>query len=334
MSDSDTKLNIIDTIQSEITVVEKVINEVKPLEDVISAVVDEVVIGIDSAIVAINDIKSAISNNFIRVNHPFNVLINRIHPSKLDMLEIPKLKTASYPTVVDLRDKFQAVYDQGELGSCTANALCGLMGFDDPTLLGSRLFVYYNERKIENDIPDDGGAQLSDGVWTLQKYGVCQETEWPYDVSKFAEAPPPKAYASALKHQALRVKNINNDVTSMKNALAQGYPFVVGIVVYPSFQTAEVAQTGLVPMPSPNEQSIGGHAVVCVGYDDAKKVWIMRNSWGTGWGDAGYFYLPYLYLLDSRLSSDLWNIISVEKSATESGFTDPKIVAKNSCCCV
>jgi len=280
-------------------------------EDVIAAI-NDLVIGVEKVYDEIESVE--ISRNFIKVNHPYNLTISRTHPTKLDILELPLLN--KLPEVVDLRHKFQTVYDQGKLGSCTANALCGLMGYDDNTLYGSRLFVYYNERKLENDIPDDAGASLSDGISTLQKYGVCQETEWPYDVNKFAVAPPPHCYTEARQHKALQVKHIYNDVTSMKSALAQGYPFVVGIVVYQSFESNEVAQTGLVPMPTETDQELGGHAVVCVGYDDNRRLWIMRNSWGTEWGDKGYFYLPYLYLLDSRLSSDLWNIISVKKNGT------------------
>lgn len=250
---------------------------------------------------------------YIRVNHPFNLQINRISRLKLSYLELAKQN--DLPQKVDLREKFQPVYDQGALGSCTANALCGVMGYNDTLLYGSRLFVYYNERKIEGTINEDAGASLSDGVYTLQKYGVCQENEWEYDISKFAVCPPPKCYASALNHQALQVKNIENDIYSMKNALAQGYPFVVGILIYKSFESIEVAKTGMVPMPSHNEELLGGHAVVCVGYDDERKLWIMRNSWGIDWGDNGYFYLPYLYLLDSSLASDLWNIIKIEMTA-------------------
>jgi C1A family cysteine protease len=294
-------------------------------------IIDEIVVGVKTVISEINNgVKSAISKNVIRVNHPLNLKVERIHHTKLDCLEISKPSLhLPLPKLVDLRNKFQSVYDQGTLGSCTANALCGLMGYDDPSLFGSRLFVYYNERKLENDISDDNGASLSDGIKTLQKYGVCSETEWPYDITKFTVTPSSQCYTDALKHKALQVKNIHNDVTSMKNALAQGYPFVVGIVVYPSFETETVAQTGIVPMPDPTlEESIGGHAVVCVGYDDYKKCWIMRNSWGTGWGDAGYFYLPYLYLLDSSLASDLWNIISVEKNGINS--LEPP---KNTCLC-
>jgi C1A family cysteine protease len=162
---------------------------------------------------------------------------------------------------------------------------------------------------MENDVADDAGAILGDGVETLQKYGVCPESSWSYDISKFAIPPPSHCYEEAAKHKALDVAHITNDVTSMKTSLANNHPFVVGIQIYESFETEEVAKTGIVPLPNPDmEECLGGHAVICCGYDDSRKVWIMRNSWGTGWGDGGYFYLPYLYLLDSSLSTDLWSI--------------------------
>ena len=202
------------------------------------------------------------------------------------------------------------VYDQGQLGSCTANALAAAYEYcDNNAFLPSRLFIYYNERKLENDIPDDAGAMLSDGIKTLETYGVCPETILPYDISKFAVKPSSLCYSTALKHKATKCSNIHNDLSSMKNALASGFPFVVGITIYESFESDSVALNGEVPMPNVNtEQMLGGHAVLVCGYDDSKKHWIMRNSWGSGWGDKGYFYLPYLYLLDSNLASDLWNI--------------------------
>jgi len=212
------------------------------------------------------------------------------------------------PAQVDLRSRMPAVYDQGALGSCTANALCALYQYDCPQVNGSRLFLYYNERRMENDIPDDAGAFLHDGIACLQKYGLCPEASWPYNVAKFAMAPPPKCYQDALAHKALVVHNIRNTESDMKASLAAGNPFAVAISVFASFETDEVSRSGVVPMPRHNEACLGGHAVVCVGYDDHRRVWIMRNSWGAGWGDRGYFTLPYAYLLDASLASDLWNI--------------------------
>jgi len=247
---------------------------------------------------------SFLSNN--EVTRKYNLLIDRVHHTKLSISPLPK---TVLPQIIDLRSRFPEPFDQGELGSCTANALCSVMSYDlSCSFIGSRLFVYYNERMLENDIGDDAGAQLSDGILTLQKYGVCSEKTWPYDISKFTLKPPNNAYIEAKQHVALKVSNISNDITSMKTSLANGFPFVVGIKVFDEFESDEVAKTGIVPLPTELSNCIGGHAVVCVGYNDIKKQWIMRNSWGNSWGDNGYFYLPYLYLLDSELASDLWNI--------------------------
>ena len=206
------------------------------------------------------------------------------------------------------------VYNQGNLGSCTANALAALIQYDDPKPgpgTGSRLFIYYNERRLEGDIPDDAGAYLHDGITTLERYGVCPETLWPYILSKFAVKPPDSCYTSAASHRALAAQTIPNDIIAMKNALVSGFPFCVGIMVFPEFVSARVAATGVVPMPSRGQNPLGGHAVVVVGYDDRRQVWILRNSWGATWGDHGHFTLPYPYLVDPVLSSDMWMITRV-----------------------
>lgn len=236
----------------------------------------------------------------------YNLSINRIHLSKLNILTVPHI--TNIPSKIDLRSKFQPVYDQDILGSCTANALCSLIGYNTPSMFGSRLFLYYNERLLENTILDDTGATIPDGLLTLQKYGICQESEWVYDISKFNIKPPDQCYINALSHIVTQISNIHNDMTHIKNSLINGFPFVVGIAIYESFESVKVSNTGIVSMPLKKENLLGGHAVVCVGYDDTKQVWIMRNSWGVNWGDKGYFYLPYLYLLDSSLASDLWTI--------------------------
>ena len=244
-------------------------------------------------------------------HHPTPLLASPV-PPKPTPLPTPPVppKPTPLPTIVDLRPKMPPICDQGSLGSCTANALCGLIGYENPNMIkGSRLFLYYNERVIEKDVPIDAGATLADGILSLQTYGICPETSWPYIISNFAVKPPAQCYTQALAHKATQVQNIQNTLSQMKAALNAGYPFVVGILVYQSFESAAVASTGLVPMPNlQKEQLLGGHAVVCVGYNDTKQLWIMRNSWGTSWGDKGYFYLPYNYLLNSVLTSDLWCI--------------------------
>ena len=256
----------------------------------------------------------------------YNVDITRVPHADLKYLSVPKV--SSLPSVVDLRSKMPPIYDQGQLGSCTANSLAAAYEFcDNNAFTPSRLFIYYNERVLEHSIGQDAGARLSDGIRTLETYGVCPESQWVYDITKFTMKPPSTCYKTALNHRAVTVNNIHQDITSMKTSLANGFPFVVGIAVYESFESQEVASTGVVPFPNTaSEKCLGGHAILCIGYDDNKKVWIMRNSWGNSWGSSGYFTLPYTYLLDSSLSSDLWNI--TKESNVSSNIT-PKISSEN-----
>jgi C1A family cysteine protease len=245
----------------------------------------------------------------------YNIKINRINIDKLNINTLSLDKKTSFTTLpkkVDLRSKFQPVFDQGNIGSCTANAFCGLVGYLQPLMIGSRLFLYYNIRDTDVnttiDTDTDSGAYLSDGIISLQKHGICQELDWPYILEKFDDKPNDDCYKYASKHTITQVENINNDIFQMKNNLANGNPFVVGIAIYSSFESVKTKKTGMIPMPTVKDIFLGGHAVVCVGFDDSKKVWIMRNSWGSNWGDKGYFYLPYLYLLSPSLSTELWCI--------------------------
>jgi len=228
--------------------------------------------------------------------------------------------TTTLSKKVDLRTKSNVIYDQGNLGSCTANALCYCFVFNDPTYTPSRLFLYYNERVLDHAIPNDDGSTLSQGINALIKYGVCSETNNPYIISNFANKPSSTAYNEGLLHQVISANRVLQTETSMKGCLNNGKPFVVGILIYSSFESQRVTNTGYVPMPNTQkEQLLGGHAVTCIGYDDTKKVWIMKNSWGSRWGDNGYFYLPYNYLLSSTLAGDMWQIIKQEVLA-------PKII--------
>jgi C1A family cysteine protease len=240
----------------------------------------------------------------------YNCKITHLPPHMLKIKVIPPVPTQ--PATVDLRSKMPPVYDQGQLGSCTANALCAAFEYDDPGFMGSRLFLYYNERMLEGTIPEDVGAMLSDGVKCMQKYGLCLEKEWPYNISKFTMKPLGKCYVDASIHKAVTASNIAFNLTAMKNALASGFPFVAGIAVYASFESLTVAQTGIVPMPKAGEALLGGHAVLVVGYNDADQQFIVRNSWGAGWGDKGYFYLPYAYMTNPHMVTELWNITKVQ----------------------
>lgn len=221
------------------------------------------------------------------------------------------------PPRIDLRPGCPPVYDQGQLGSCTANAIGAALQFDqkkqaEADTVPSRLFIYYAERELEGTVGTDSGAQIRDGIKCVNKLGAPPEGDWPYDITKFTDRPPDAAYKDALQHQALEYQRIGHSLALMKGCLADGYPFVFGFTVYESFESDQVAKTGQAPLPQQGEKVLGGHAVLAVGYDDSTQTFIVRNSWGDGWGMAGYFTLPYAYLTERGLSSDFWTIRRVE----------------------
>ena len=219
---------------------------------------------------------------------------------------------ATLPPKVDLSTLCSAVEDQKDLGSCTANALAGALEYlmkkdKSPYIDMSRLFIYYNERVIEHSIKTDSGAMIRDGIKTLAKQGACSEKIWPYDTAKFASKPPKACYTEALKYQILAYARINT-LDEMRACLADGYPFVFGFSVYEGFETQQMAKTGILNMPKPTEKMVGGHAVLGIGYDDAARRFIVRNSWGPEWGKKGYFTMPYDYVASRDLSDDFWTI--------------------------
>jgi C1A family cysteine protease len=246
-------------------------------------------------------------------------------PDHRDFLYAAPPTAAALPTKVDLRPQCPPVYDQGQLGSCTANAIAGAIEFDQkrqklPEFTPSRLFVYYIERVLEGASPAvDGGAQIRDGIKAVAAQGACKETSWPYDdhntdptpcpKCKFARKPTPKCFTEAKQHLIKVYQRLNPAVIGgLKGCLAAGYPFVFGFTVYESFESPQVAKTGIVPMPVPKEKAVGGHAVMAVGYDDSAQQFIVRNSWGDGWGMQGYFMMPYAYATNTNLADDFWTI--------------------------
>jgi len=229
------------------------------------------------------------------------------------------LVKTSHPTV-DLRKICPPVFDQGTIGSCTGNAIVAAVEFlenkdhdfeKDNTLISlSRLFVYYNERSIENSVNQDAGAQISDGIASITNTGVCTEALWPYSTGKIFIKPADAAYADAATRKITASARVSRDngMDDIKKVLSSGYPIVFGFSVFDEFQSEDVAATGVLHMPPHNATPIGGHAVLMVGYDDAKQRVIVRNSWGSAWGDNGYFYMPYAYITDRDLASDFWTV--------------------------
>ncbi|MEX2107246.1 MAG: C1 family peptidase [Solirubrobacterales bacterium] len=241
-------------------------------------------------------------------------------PDGRDMLyAAPPKPLAKLPDKVDLRPHCpKPAYDQGELGSCTANAIGGALEFSQrkqrlkSVFTPSRLFIYYNERAMIGTIESDSGASLRDGIKSVAKRGAPRETTWPYDVDRFTAKPDRESYAEGRKHQAIRYMRVNQALSQLKGCLAEGFPFVFGFAVYESFVSPAVAESGVVEMPRAHEEFEGGHAVLAVGYDEGTQRFTVLNSWGRKWGKNGYFTMPYPYLLQSSLSRDFWTIRRVE----------------------
>ena len=216
------------------------------------------------------------------------------------------------PPAIDLVDR-NPVLDQGGLGSCTANAIASAYRFELDKLAGtrlhglpSRLFIYYNERFMEGTIKSDAGAMIRDGFKSINRDGVCSETAWPYRELMFTRKPSQSCYQSARHHHALSYQRVPRSLEMIKSSLAAHHPVVIGFSVYETFMN--MSPNGLMLMPVGNDRLLGGHAVAVFGYDDATSRFKVKNSWGPNWGDNGYFYMPYKYLMDPNLSDDFWNL--------------------------
>lgn len=229
----------------------------------------------------------------------------------------PDEATFSLPPQLSLRDRCPAVWNQGNLGSCTAHAVGAAYIMEAKRqgvyeYMPARLYMYFNARLLERTQNEDSGATLRDAVKAVAAWGVPAESMWPYDIAKFTKKPTYRTYQVGSRNQALRYMAVAQSETQIKARLVQGYPVIVGFSVFESFESQAVRASGAMPMPGPDETLLGGHAVLVVGWDDNRGCWEVRNSWGSRWGDRGYFWMPYQYLLDRNLSGDFWTIEQVE----------------------
>ena len=234
------------------------------------------------------------------------------------------------PDTSSLREKMPAVLNQENLGSCTANALANAVRFCEKeerhrNTPESRLFIYYNERALEGTVDKDCGAEIRDGIKTINENGVCAESIWPYDVTAFKIKPPKECYDQARLHKALRYLSLEQNVEHMRTCLNSGFPIIIGFDVFASIDSVETAKTGTVPDPPTPvsggeggggggavEKPIGGHCVLLTGYDDNTKRFEFQNSWGKGWGKEGFGTLSYEYMTNPDLASSLWTVRFVE----------------------
>ena len=244
------------------------------------------------------------------------------------------LKKKTLPKSINLREWCSPVEDQGMLGSCTAHAGAGIIEYYERKSFGmhidaSRLFLYKVTRNLMK-MKGDTGAYLRTTIGAMVLFGVPPEDYWPYadEEKKFDKEPPAFCYAFAQNYQTIKYYRhdtpetpANTILNRVKTYLSSGHPAMFGFTVYNSIEQAE--KTGKIPFPSSREKIEGGHAVAVVGYDDSIKInntygqkettgaLLIRNSWGKGWGEEGYGWLPYDYILKG-LAEDFWSVIKKE----------------------
>ena len=245
---------------------------------------------------------------------------------------VPKVGTKSKkaPAKVDLREWCSPVEDQGQIGSCTAHAGVGMLEYFERRLHGkhldaSRRFLYKVTRAL-GQLEGDSGAFLRTTMGAMVLFGVPPEEYWPYSEAEFDEEPPTFCYAFAQNYQAVKYYRLDPPGTeradllaAIKSHLASQLPAIFGFTVYGSI--AQAGEDGKIPFPAPGDKVEGGHAVMAVGYDDAVKIanrgeetkgaFLIRNSWSSGWGEEGYGWLPYDYVLEG-LADDWWALIENE----------------------
>ena len=227
-----------------------------------------------------------------------------------DVHELPHM----LPGVCDLASWLEPAKDQGPVGTCHAAAtladFCLVQkqeGLQVPAL--SVLFLAYWSRFLDGDPNEDAGATIRNTFKAAAGYGVCHEATWPYDVpSKLCVKPSDEACAEAKDHMAIQYQFLHQTLDELRGANVNGHGVVGGFKLVESFESAQVARTGMVPTPRPKERVLGCHAMLIVGYNDSSRRFKVLNSWGPNWGDNGYCYMPYDYVLSSALAFDFGTI--------------------------
>jgi C1A family cysteine protease len=264
--------------------------------------------------------------------------VNKAHRYTYKVVQHPTY--LSQVTTVDLRGKCPPVLDQGQLGACTAFGNLGCFqtvmmkqGLQNEDM--SPLWLYHQERVKEGTVDEDSGAQVHTGIDVLTELGVPTESLWPYVIERYAEDPSMEANDNAELHKLLEVCRVQQQLDDVKTYVLTGLPVVFGCIVFQSFESPEVAQTGMVPVPKFREPALGGHCMAIVGFDDTVKggSFIVRNSWGTSWGLAGYCYIPYAYLMNKKYASDFWaySKVQITEDPTPTPIPEP---APSPCVCI
>jgi len=229
------------------------------------------------------------------------------------VLKSSRFVIKALPPSADLRADMPEIWDQGNLGSCVANAVGSLYQHadmaegTDPWFMPSRLYLYYNARALDHTVPYDAGTTIRNGIKSIVRCGLCPEEIWPYDIAKFSKRPSSAAYKAAVEAKIMKYGRVLQNEAQIKAQIADGSPVAFGFSVFNNFDLIGPENNWTVPMPDDSGIQ-GGHAVVAVAYDDAARLFTIRNSWGNAWGLGGYFYMTYDFLLNQDICSDFWVI--------------------------
>ena len=235
----------------------------------------------------------------------------------------------SFPSKVDLSPNMPPPLDQLNLGACASNAASNIIRYlqkkeNIPEIQPSRLYLYWNTRvNIEGNSPnEDSGVCIRDICKAIKDYEACDETIWPYDITKFSHSPPLEAYKKADLYSFIKYAYVPQDLNCVKSMLSTGNPLLIALQIFTSFESDEVAKTGIVPIPDlRHETSMGWHAIILTGYDDETKMFTCLNSWGS-WGKNGFCKIPYAYILDNFLAGDFWVISLTKKNYLDKNYLD------------
>lgn len=248
--------------------------------------------------------------------HKFTLKHDKVDPRDFKVSAKRLAAIGPLPSSVDLRPVSPPIYNQGRVGLCFAHAGCRCFDmefyrhtqkFETP----SRLFLGIVTRNDEGTLNQDAGATMRGTCKAMVKYGIPPESSMPYETSKMFQMPPQQLIVEAEKYQTTSYYSIPaGNIDMVKQAVAGGFAVMFGAAIYASFESQEISKTGMVSMPKANEQSLGGHALTVVGYDEAKQAFLVANSWGEEWGLAGYCWMPYDYF--SALVWDLWVVTDTE----------------------
>lgn len=241
-------------------------------------------------------------------------------------IELSEKTAVKYPAVLDISSMLSNIYDQGQLGSCTAQATCAGIEYNmvDQKWGGvnkftpSRLFQYYNSRSLMGTVNEDSGASIADAIKASYEYGFAPESLWNYsDNDKLFKVKPTKIVYDKAKEYRITHSKIPLNLDAFKYVINNHDGIVMGMSLFNSFMTSSAAKTGIIPMPKTDEDSVGGHAMLIVGYDDTQKMFKIRNSWGPNWGIKGHCLVPYEYVFGNEQKGleayldEAWRINSI-----------------------